>query len=120
MTLIVVRAVILATLLAGAFSTWTDDGRAYTNPVTIFGSIAAFCLIVAGPQPRLATRWAWFWLSLPLSLGWAVFALVEPAMLVTGRPLLTRATRLTGGPAFLIAIVLGLVLNAAFPGLRPL
>lgn len=114
-----IRAVIVATLLVGAARTLTDVDSSSTNPITIFGSLAALCLIIVGPQPRLATKWAWFWLSLPLSLGWAVFALIEPTLLTTGRPVLTRASRLTGGPAFLIAIVVGIALDVAFPRLRP-
>lgn len=117
--MVVVRAVIVATLLVGAARTLTDLGGASTNPITIFGSLAALCLIIVGPQPQLATKWAWFWLSLPLSLGWAVFALIEPVMLTTGRPVMARATRLTGGPAFLIAIVVGVALDVVFPSLRP-
>ncbi len=66
--------------------------------------LGSLVLLVVGPQPWRATRWAWFWLlSLPL---------VPLAFLLLGGP--TRGLpdpvdghrRLTGGSAFLLAVVL--------------
>lgn len=64
-------------------------------------------LLVLGPQPWRATRWAWFWL---LGLG---APLVMVVYLVIGGPTslgpAPRSTsrRLTGGWAFLITLVVG-------------
>lgn len=55
-------------------------------------------LLATGPEPRTATRWAWFWLiSSPLGM------LVIPVFLLWGaRGYATGRTRLTGGWAFLL------------------
>lgn len=76
--------------------------------------------LVAGPQPRLVTKWAWFWLlMLPFGLGllgllaleapWSRRASARPEP----QPHAEQAKqpggdrRLTGGRAFLVALVLG-------------
>lgn len=74
--------------------------------------LSTLFLLVLGPQPWRATRWAWFWL---LGLGAPV---VMVAYLLVGGP--TSAVppprdpsrRLTGGWAFLISVVLGSALTA--------
>lgn len=61
-------------------------------------------LLVVGPEPWRATRWAWFWL-----LTSAAFPLTALAFLVLGGPTplvpapRERSRRLTGGWAFILA-----------------
>jgi hypothetical protein len=53
----------------------------------VLGSIGAFLLLLAGPQPRRATKWGWFWLfSLGRSAGLGILAF----LLLGARP--ARAT----------------------------
>ncbi|KAE8764479.1 hypothetical protein [Georgenia thermotolerans] len=71
---------------------------------------AALCLLIAGPQPHLATKWAWFWLAGATPL-WIAFLLLEPV------PAWSRAApaprrRLTGGWAFVLSLTLLPVLLA--------
>lgn len=94
---------------------WTSVSS--PSVLLVLGSLAALALIIFGPPPRLATRWAWFWLAPPLSVGWAVFALIEPVMLLTGRPVATASRRLTGGWAFLLSIAITTFVGAVLPGL---
>lgn len=73
-------------------------------PILTLATLAALALILWGPRPRYATRWAWFWLGMvPLNL--AAFALFEPALLGSRREPAPLPRRLTGGYAFLIAAV---------------
>lgn len=67
--------------------------------------LAALALLVAGPEPRVATRWAWFWLGVhawPLAL---VYLVVEPTPLGSRRVLVAQR-RLTGGWSFLLSALL--------------
>ena len=70
-------------------------------------SVAGVSLLVGGPQPWWATRWAWLWLgavSFPIA-GAAFLLLSGPT---PGVPKPQNANRrLTGGWAFLIAFLLG-------------
>lgn len=69
--------------------------------------VAGLGLLIGGPAPWRATRWAWFWL-LPTPVGSiALLALSGPTLGLPGprRP----SRRLTGGWAFL----LGLLLNGS-------
>lgn len=60
--------------------------------------LLVLCLLVNGPEPRWATRWAWFWLLLsPLTV------LAVPAYLLSGPHVGNR--RLTGGWAFVVAFL---------------
>lgn len=60
--------------------------------------------LVSGPEPRLATRWAWFWL---LGAGpIAVLAYVALGLPRAGAPTRPEGSRLTGGWAFLLSIFL--------------
>jgi len=61
-------------------------------------------VVIAGPQPRLATKWAWFWLGF-LPLGCAAFLVLEPVPLWQRQPALARQGRLTGGWAWLAAVL---------------
>jgi hypothetical protein len=70
-------------------------------------TLAGFGLLVGGPQPWWATRWAWLWLaavSVPV-LGAAFLLLSGPTPGVPKPRSPNR--RLTGGWAFLIAFFLG-------------
>lgn len=61
-------------------------------------------LLVGGPQPWRATRWAWFWLAFP-PVGVLAHLLLSgptPGLPTPGEP----HRRLTGGWAFLIYLVL--------------
>jgi len=68
--------------------------------------LATMCLMISGPEPYRASRWAWFWLSAP-PLGLLVFLVLSGPTPGLGirRP---AGGRLGGGWAF----VLGLVLSA--------
>lgn len=83
-------------LVPGLGLAWSAAGLA---------GIATLVLLVGGPQPRLATKWAWFWLMglgpLPLA-----FLLLEPVP-VWLREAQPVRQRLTGGWALLIAIAVG-------------
>lgn len=77
--------------------------------------IAAFAclfLLVAGPRPRLATKWAWFWLMVTTPPALLAFLLLEPTR--WGRrghqAAVTRV--LTGGWALLVGFVLARLLGA--------
>ncbi|MFH5821368.1 hypothetical protein [Georgenia sp. AZ-5] len=70
-------------------------------------------LLIGGPQPRLATKWAWFWLAVSTPL-WTVFLLLEPVPVWSRSPAPVRERRLTGGWAFVLSLtavplVLGMV-----------
>lgn len=66
-------------------------------------------LLVSGPHPWRATRWAWFWLLLP-PIGHVVFLLLSgPTPGV--RPPRRGARRLTGGWAFLLSVPLASLLT---------
>ena len=54
-------------------------------------------LLIFGPQPRLATKWAWFWLSIAVPPLWLAFVLFEPVPLWIKHPLPPAPSRLTGG-----------------------
>jgi hypothetical protein len=81
--------------------------------------LAALLVLVLGPEPRLATRWAWFWLAVAAAPVWLVFVLLEPVPLWSRSPRPVRR-RLTGGWAFLVSVtLLPFVLSALPDGLLP-
>ena len=70
--------------------------------------LAGFALLVAGPHPWRATRWAWFWLLLP-PVGVVVYLVLSgPTPGVPGPR--NPQWRLTGGWAFLLSLPLTAVL----------
>lgn len=75
------------------------------NVASLF-SFGAFLLLIAGPQPRLATKWAWFWLAGGAPLLWLAFVVLEPVPLWRRAPAAARPRRLTGGWAFLLSVTL--------------
>jgi hypothetical protein len=68
-------------------------------------SLLTLCLLVLGPEPWRATRWAWFWLlGIGFPLGLIAFLVLSgPTPLPAPR---RPARRLTGGWAFLLMLVL--------------
>jgi hypothetical protein len=70
--------------------------------------LAGFPLLMIGPHPWRATRWAWFWLLLP-PVGNVVFLLLSGPTPGVPRPRNPRR-RLTGGWAFWLSLPLMSVL----------
>jgi hypothetical protein len=76
----------------------------------------ALVLLVAGPEPRLATRWAWFWLTVNAWPVWLAYALLEPTPAWSRRTVIGPVRRLTGGWAFLGQLLLAPLLMRALTG----
>jgi hypothetical protein len=87
-----------------------------TWPVGALVAVVGLLWLVGGPQPRLATRWAWFWLAWNVPLLWLAFVVLEPVPLWRRRAVPGRPRRLGGGWAFVLGITvvpfLGAVLTA--------
>lgn len=79
-------------------------------------SFVTLLLLIFGPQPRWATKWAWFWLAAAVPPLWLVFVLFEPVPLWIKYPLPPATSRLTGGWAFLLALLLGPLMAWLLPG----
>ncbi|MGO4257454.1 hypothetical protein [Marmoricola sp. RAF53] len=72
-------------------------------PATIL-AVGMLAVLIAGPQPWWATRWAWFWL-ISTPIGTAAFLVMSgPAWLL--RPPRHPERRLTGGWAILLSILI--------------
>ena len=79
--------------------------------VGVVVGLSALVLLVVGPRPWRATRWAWFWLlSTAPPLGVLAFLLLGGSTRVW--PPTRPEARLTGGWALLLAIVVGAALSA--------
>ncbi len=76
-------------------------------PVAILIWLAVIVILVNGPEPRFATRWAWFWLLIcPLSpLSIVAFLVLSRSLRPTDGSTGPVGRRLTGGWAFLLAFV---------------
>jgi hypothetical protein len=73
--------------------------------------LATLFLLVLGPEPERATRWAWFWLASACPpLGCMAYLVLGGILKRFPTP---RPRRLTGGWAFLISLVLGAGSNAS-------
>ncbi|MFK5584911.1 hypothetical protein [Serinicoccus sp. LYQ131] len=71
--------------------------------VGMAGALAALVMLITGQEPRLATRWAWFWLF----VGTGFLATVVYLVLGVRRPGQgPPESRLTGGWAFLVMLVI--------------
>ncbi|HET6910936.1 MAG TPA: hypothetical protein VFH54_16515, partial [Mycobacteriales bacterium] len=87
-------------------------GRMVPHGLGLLAALLFFAglgVLIAGPQPWRATRWAWFWLQVP-PVGSIVFLLASgpvPGLRRPRRP----GRRLTGGWAFLLSIPLASVLT---------
>ena len=79
--------------------------------------LAVLLLLIGGPQPRLATKWAWFWLGIAVTPLWLAFVVLEPLPMWADRPQPAARRRLTGGWAFLLSLVLAAVVTSAWPEL---
>jgi len=92
--------------------TWLGDWRVpgWVAPLVLVATVPAFFLLVKGPQPWRATRWAWFWL-LSTPVGMVAFLLLSGPTAPLPAPHDPRR-RLTGGWAFLLAGLLGAGLGA--------
>lgn len=78
---------------------WSVRGDLALLPLAMLGLLPF--VLATGPEPRLATRWAWFWLIISPLMPIAV-----AAFLFYGRRLhQPERTRLTGWWAFLIMLV---------------
>ena len=69
--------------------------------------VSSYLMLIFGPRPWRATKWAWFWLfgvAPPLGV-FAYLLLAGPTSIVPGPKDTNR--RLTGGWAFLISLLLG-------------
>ena len=109
------RLVVLVAFVLAAGSNWQDHGgsSAYSTGVAIGASatvIATLFVLINGPQPRWATRWAWFWLIMNPALVVTVplFLIGSGPLRPTDGPVAPIGKRLTGGWAFFLAFfVLG-------------
>lgn len=99
-------------------SGWTDPW----GILMFLGWLLVILALLTGPQPRRATKWAWFWLlGLPLGLGflallameapWSARAVRRPEPLPHDkqRDLPGGDPRLTGGWAFVITTIGGAI-----------
>ncbi|PWN02340.1 hypothetical protein DJ010_14630 [Nocardioides silvaticus] len=86
----------------------------WTAGVGLVLTLGTLLLLIAGPQPWRATKWAWFWLSgLAPPLGQLAYLVVGgPTPL--GRPPARGARRLTGGWAFLVAVLVSAAFGVTF------
>lgn len=75
--------------------------------VGAIAGLIALIVLVAGREPRLATRWAWWWLAFAQPLAWAAYLLLEPTPAWSAAPRRTRSRRLTGGWVFVIMFLFG-------------
>ncbi len=79
-------------------------------PSLVLG-VGSLVLLVVGPEPRRATRWAWFWvLGVAPPAGMLAFLLLSGATPLLPPPR-EPARRLTGGWAFLLSAAVGTVLG---------
>ncbi len=76
---------------------------------TLAGAFGTFVVLVSGPQPWRATRWAWFWLMTTV-IGAPLFLVLAGPTPPLRSPR-EQHRRLTGGRAFIIALVLQLLLQ---------
>lgn len=76
--------------------------------VLLAHTFASLLLLVVGPKPWRATRWAWFWLSLPPFMP-TVFLLLSGPSPGIPAPRSDRR-RMTGGWALLLSLLIAAVL----------
>ena len=89
------------------YASWSVAGWSGPQPLwwlCLVAGVAVLVLIVSGPVPWRATRWAWFWmLALAFPFGLIAYVLLG-GPLGRMRPA-DGARRMTGGWAFLVAWV---------------
>ena len=94
---------------------WQPPG--WVLPVVMVLWLATVVAVVNGPQPRYATRWAWFWMiATPVNVVGLPMFLAVSAPWRSARAVATRGPqwRLTGGKAFLITFLIGSVFGLAW------
>lgn len=97
---------------SGTFSyfVWTIPAETVPPPlgvvavaVALLAMLAPLTLALVGPEPRHATRWAWFWLMCSPWAPWTTMAY----LFIGTRGAQPGRRRLTGGWAFLLGVLLG-------------
>jgi hypothetical protein len=83
---------------------WGFDGPGWLAGVALTAMLATFTLVVTGPSPWRATRWAWFWLMWT-PIGAVAFAVLSGPVWPLSTPAAGRRG-LTGGWAFLLSIAI--------------
>lgn len=73
--------------------------------LSLLGLLTGLALLVSGPEPYRANRWAWFWLSYVPGGPLAFLALSGPTRGLRTPP--SDEPRLTGGRGFLLSLLLG-------------
>lgn len=106
------RVCVLLAIAVCAVVAWTvpDTSSAYIAVVplwTLATFVGGLFVLINGPQPRWATRWAWFWLILnpAIVVTLPLFVISSGPLRPTTRPTAPSGRRLTGGWAFLFAVV---------------
>lgn len=96
-----------------AFGEGTGVAGSAWVALPLLGSwLAGLYLLVAGPEPWRATRWAWFWLSWPPFGLLAFVVLSGPVARLSWTP--PQGRRLTGGRALLVSLLLTAVLPSTW------
>jgi hypothetical protein len=96
--------VVRATLPPPRMSVFGWDLPGWLGTAAVVHTLLSLSVLVAGPEPWRATRWAWFWLLSP-PVGSIVLLLLSGPTPGLPRPRWTNR-RLTGGWAFLLALAL--------------
>jgi hypothetical protein len=107
-----VRVLVSPTWSWPATSTiWGWRVPSWLGGIALAGVLCSLMLLVTGPEPWRATRWAWFWAVLfTAPVGALAFAILSGPTPLVPAPR-NGARRLTGGWAFLIVLVLGPIIT---------
>lgn len=95
---------------ASAGAPGSDDAPEVLIALAVLVALTA--TIIASPEPRFATRWAWFWLAAYVWPAAVAYLLLEPTAAWRREPVRAPGRRLTGGWAFLIGVLVGTPLTA--------
>jgi hypothetical protein len=91
---------------------WQLPGSAGLGVLALM--VATLMVLAGSPEPWRATRWAWFWLMLVAApVGVPAYLLLAGPLPLVPAPR-TPARRLTGGWAFLLALVLSSAADATW------
>lgn len=90
---------------SATIASWTVPGWVGVSAIAL--SLAVLYILVAGPRPWRATRWAWFWL-LSTPVGAVAFLILSGPTPPVPVPLPRDGSRrLTGGWALLLSLLVG-------------